>query len=93
MRAADTAGFSQMRTTAGSSTPGVDRLTPRQMQILLGLCRGLCRKQISQELGICQQTFSVHQQRLLERIGCKNVAQLGVWAERHGLLGGVHVGH
>lgn len=63
-------------------------LTPRQRQIVELLCAGLNTKQIARKLGIVPPVVSNHLLALRQANGLKNVAQIGIAAERAGIAGG-----
>jgi len=60
--------------------------TPRELAVLRLICKGLTTPEIAEELIIGSRTVDGHRQRLLEKTGSPNVASLGVYAVRHGLL-------
>jgi FixJ family two-component response regulator len=65
------------------ATAHIDRLTPRQRQVLELLVRGLRNKQISNALGIGETTVKMHRAHMLARLGCATSAdaiRLGVEA-------------
>lgn len=64
------------RTTADDS----DNLSEREIDILLGVCRGLSTQEIADELFISKRTVDTHRANLLEKTGCKNTASLVVYA-------------
>lgn len=58
------------------TAPPLPILTPRQRQLLSGLLRGLCNKQIAYKLGISERTAEMHRRALLRRLGVRTTAQL-----------------
>lgn len=62
-------------------------LTPRQRQVVELLCSGLNTKQIARRLGIVPPVVSNHLLAVRQQNGLKNVAQIGMAAERAGLTG------
>lgn len=63
-----------------------DLLTPRQVEILTLLARGLSSKEIAFQLGLSFKTVNVHRIRIMERLGIRDVASLTLYAVRKGLL-------
>lgn len=49
-----------------------DKLTSRQLEILLLLCEGKVNKQIAYELGVSTATVKVHIRNAITRLGAKN---------------------
>jgi FixJ family two-component response regulator len=54
----------------------IGRLTQRERQILLMITDGLLNKQTAAGLGISQRTVENHRQRLIEKTGVRNFAEL-----------------
>lgn len=57
-----------------------DELTNREKEILIQICKGLSTKEISEKLFISPKTVEAHRSNILSKTGCKNIAQLIVWA-------------
>lgn len=53
-------------------------LSPRQVQIMRALCRGLGAKEIADELGIGTRTIEAHIQVAKTRLGARNIVQAAV---------------
>ncbi len=53
-----------------------DRLTPREKQVMAGVCRGLLNKQVAGELGIAEITVKLHRSSLMKKLGTRTVADL-----------------
>lgn len=51
-------------------------LTEREMQVIQLSCHGLSAQQIGQELGISHRTVEAHRFNVLEKLQCKNWAQV-----------------
>lgn len=61
-----------------SSRPATgERLSNRDIDVLLLLCQGLQQKEIAHELGISKRTVECYQQQLREKLGAANAVQLG----------------
>uniref|UniRef100_UPI004056A15A response regulator n=1 Tax=Alistipes sp. TaxID=1872444 RepID=UPI004056A15A len=70
-----------------SSTPlSEDALSARELEILVAVCRGNSNQEIADELFISKRTVDKHRANILEKTGCKNTADLVVYAIRHGLF-------
>jgi len=63
-----------------------DELSSREIEILLGICRGLSNQEIADELFISKRTVDAHRANILEKTGCKNTASLVVYAIRRHLV-------
>lgn len=76
----------------GSSVPGASpapALTPRQLDVLAGLCRGLPSKSIARELQISEYTVKEHVSALFQALGVRNRTEAAIAATRLGLSTGV----
>ena len=60
-------------------------LTNRQREVVALLCDGLNTKQIARRLGIAPSVVSNHLLAVRKANGLKNIAQIGIAAERAGL--------
>ena len=54
----------------------VDRLTPREREVLKGVTDGKLNKQIAAELGAGEKTIKVHRGRVMRKMGVGSVAEL-----------------
>jgi RNA polymerase sigma factor (sigma-70 family) len=54
----------------------LERLTPREREVLERAAQGLHAKEIAAELGISPRTVEVHKARIMEKLGVRNVAEL-----------------
>ncbi len=76
-----------MKQLLADKPPSVsDQLTPRQLEILMMLVRGMTSKEIGYALGLSSKTVDVHRGRIMERVGVRDLASLVVYAARHGLI-------
>jgi DNA-binding CsgD family transcriptional regulator len=69
----------------GSSASGAD-LTPRELEVLALLARGLTNGQIGKQLYISTKTVSVHVSNLLAKLGAAGRTQAAAIAHRRGLV-------
>ena len=63
-----------------------DRLSDREVEILVAICQGLSTQEIADRLFISKRTVDKHRANILEKSGCKNTASLVVYAIRHRLV-------
>jgi DNA-binding NarL/FixJ family response regulator len=68
------------------SEPLPEPLTPRELEVLRLLAKGLTNRQISQELVVSAATVKVHIEHLLSKLGVSDRTQAAVRASRAGLL-------
>ena len=57
-------------------------LTPRERQVFLLIVRGRTNKQVAYELGSSERTVKAHRQRVMEKLGAANLAELVLIGER-----------
>jgi DNA-binding CsgD family transcriptional regulator len=77
----------------GLGTPGApaaslpDELSPREVDILRLVVRGLSNRQIGEELFISEHTAANHMRSILRKTSCANRTEAATYAHRHGLAG------
>ena len=64
----------------------IDRLTPRQREVLQLIAEGLSTKEIAFKLGLSVKTVETHRAQLMERLEIRDVAGLVRFAIRSGLV-------
>ena len=69
----------------GSGSP-LDRLSPRETQVMIMIAQGRTTQQISDDLFLSPKTVSTYRSRLFEKLGVKNDVELTHFALRHGIL-------
>ena len=63
-----------------------DALSDREVEILVEVCRGLSNQEIADKLFISKRTVDKHRANILEKTGCKNTANLVVYAIKNRLV-------
>ncbi len=63
----------------------VEKLTPREKEVLSDVIAGLLNKQIAAHLGIAEKTVKLHRGRVMQKMGVRTVADLVRIAERAGI--------
>ncbi len=63
-----------------------DALSEREVEILVEVCRGLSNQEIADKLFISKRTVDKHRANILEKTGCKNTANLVVYAIKNHLV-------
>jgi HD-GYP domain-containing protein (c-di-GMP phosphodiesterase class II) len=71
---------------AGRRREGPAGLTPREIEVLRMLARGLSNKQIAQRLVISPRTVASHAEHIYAKIDAPTRAAAGLFAMQHGLL-------
>jgi DNA-binding NarL/FixJ family response regulator len=64
----------------------IDRLTPRQREVLQLIAEGRTVKQIAQTLGISAKTVETHRAQIMERLAIHDLAGLVRYAIRAGII-------
>jgi DNA-binding NarL/FixJ family response regulator len=68
-----------------SSAPPPDILSPRELEILRLVARGLENSEIAAELGISPRTAKNHLSNVLTKLGMTNRVQVAIYGVRHGI--------
>lgn len=61
-------------------------LSEREMEILLEICSGLTNQEIAEKLFISKRTVDKHRANILEKTGCRNTANIVVYAIKNHLV-------
>ena len=64
----------------------LERLTPREREVLVLIARGLANKRIALELGVSEKTVKAHVGHVLAKLGVTDRTQAAVLAVRAGLV-------
>jgi DNA-binding NarL/FixJ family response regulator len=68
-------------------TPGEkSRLTPREMEVLQLICKGLSNKEIAVQLNLSANTVAVHRASIMNTVGVHKTAELVMYALQNGLV-------
>ncbi|WP_408463616.1 response regulator transcription factor [Paraburkholderia sediminicola] len=65
----------------------VERLTPREREVMMLVVRGLLNKQVAEELGTAEKTIKVHRARVMAKMEVTSLAQLVRLVDRVGFGG------
>jgi FixJ family two-component response regulator len=60
-------------------------LTPRELEVLKLVIKGMLNKQIASQLGTTEATIKVHRGRVMEKMGVTSVAELVILAQTAGI--------
>lgn len=71
---------------AAPTHPLAERLSPRELQVLDGLCRGQSNKEIARELDLQEVTIKLHVRTLCKKLDAKNRTQAALTAKEAGLF-------
>ncbi len=66
--------------------PGLEQLTGREREVLLGIARGRTNKEIAAELGISHRTVETHRESLMRKLQIRTVAELTRFAISAGIV-------
>ena len=62
------------------------RLTPRELEVIRLLAKGLPMKQAARELDITPRTIAFHKYKIMQQLGLKTNADLFQYAQKHGII-------
>ena len=71
----------------GSGRP-LEKLTPREREVLIGIARGLTSKEIGSQYNISARTVETHRAALMRKLDVRSIALLTQLAIREGLVEG-----
>lgn len=66
----------QVQTATEAALARISVLTPRERDVLLRLVDGRPNKVIAHELGISPRTVEIHRANLMEKLGCRSLAEV-----------------
>jgi two-component system nitrate/nitrite response regulator NarL len=64
----------------------IERLTPREIELLRALAEGLESREIAEKMNITVETERTHMVNILRKLGVRSRLQALVFAARHGLV-------
>lgn len=73
------------QSAAPQSQPGMERLTPREIDVLRAMARGLSNAEIGAELYLAETTVKTHVTRVLMKLGVRDRVQAVIAAHACGL--------
>jgi DNA-binding NarL/FixJ family response regulator len=79
-------GFVRARPPERNGGGDVDRLTPREREVLLHVARGASNPEIAAALVVSEATVKTHVARTLMKLGLRDRVHLVVFAYEHGLV-------
>jgi len=74
------------RQPAPRTPPELDRLTPRELEVLRLLGRGLSNVEIAERLGLGDATVKTHVARVLMKLDLRDRVQAVIWAYENGVI-------
>lgn len=75
-----------LKTASGPAALNDETLSAREQEILVAVCQGLSNQEIADRLFISKRTVDKHRANILEKTGCRNTANLVVYAIKNGLV-------
>jgi two-component system, NarL family, nitrate/nitrite response regulator NarL len=68
------------------SPPDASQLTPRQLEVLTGVCHGKTNKEVATDLGLSEKTIKAHVTAIFKVLGVVNRTQAALIARRFGMM-------
>lgn len=63
-----------------------EKLSPREMEIILLLAKGASNKEVARALNVAESTVKIHVQNILKKLNLSSRVQAAVYAVEHGLV-------
>ena len=73
------------RTESDSINEHINRLTPREHEVMTWVITGMMNKQIASEMGISEETVKIHRGRVIQKLEVDSVARLVRICEKVGI--------
>jgi two-component system, LuxR family, response regulator FixJ len=81
--------YLRQRTERREARKRIDRLTPREFEVLRFVIAGLRNKEIATELETAEKTIKVHRGRAMQKLGANSVPDLVRLSQRAGIAPGI----
>ncbi len=79
------AGLARTAPAAGAEAAELEKLSPREREILRFIARGLSNKEIARALELAESTVKIHVQNMLRKLNLSSRVQAAVFAVENGL--------
>src|SRR5882672_11335076 len=79
-------GFLKARTPGAVPTPGRNRLTPREREIVQLLAEGKSTKAVAADLGLSVKTAETHRSNIMRKLQIHSVSDLVLYAVRNNIV-------
>lgn len=76
----------RMPQKGSASEARLEKLTPREREIIVMLARGASNKEIARSLDLAESTVKIHVQGILRKLNLASRVQAAVYAVEHGLV-------
>lgn len=76
----------RMPQKGSANEAGLEKLTPREREIIVMLARGASNKEIARSLDLAESTVKIHVQGILRKLNLASRVQAAVYAVEHGLV-------
>jgi len=87
----DYTGYMECRPNAPADKngePPIERLTPREVEVVKMLCEGLSNKEVASSVGISTRTVESHRNNVMRKLNFQAFSQLVRYAVRRGVVAG-----
>jgi len=77
--------LSRTKEANNSTTPALEKLTPREMEVMLGLTAGKSNREIADQLFLSENTIKYHVHSILEKLNVTNRREAAKFAIKNGV--------